>query len=354
MNILYVWSDIPAEYNSSWHRCHAPGHALRRAGERVEFVHNLECERKEPEAAAKVDRADLIIFQRNVFGASLGCIMDWVSSGKRVVIDLDDAYEFMDGATGSPTWKLWRLGLAEHDGKQYQFIPTALEQLRIGVSLTERVSSPSPVICEDWSKRAAAYYVPNYIDLRVYQRRPVLHKEPGAVYIGWGGSLGHMRAWQESGVVQALERIAREYKQVRYVVTGENALKRARIAPSRVIELPWRSYAQYPDFLSMLDIGLIPLAGEYDARRSCLKSLEYTAMGLPWVGSDVEPNRELVTGALVENTSGGWYRALKLYIDNLRAVTEIAVDKREEAHEWDLNNPVNTRWLMEKYREMAS
>lgn len=351
MKILYVWGDQPEEFNCSWHRCINPALALRRAGAQVELIHNNEWEQNGPHARELTEAADLVLFQRNCFGAAVGTLIDWISKGKRVCIDVDDAYHHMDGSTGSPSWELWRLGTFQKDGKQYKFTSTPLETLETCVKLAGHLSTPSQILCQDWDALATTHFVPNYLDMQVFQRRDTFRKEPGKVYIGWGGSRGHLRGWQESGVLAALNQIAAEHKEVVFVTMGEAGMrKRLKVAPSRYMELEWRPYALYPDFLTFLDIGLVPLYGEYDRRRSNLKSLEYTAIGLPWVGSALEPNMLTNTGIITENTSEGWHKALSGILADLPAYSYQAMLNRRIAHDWDINENVDT--LMSEYERM--
>lgn len=353
MNLLMVWSDQVSEFNCSWHRIINPGLALRRAGYQVEFIHNNDWEQNTPDAIRKTEVADLVVFQRNVFGNALGRIIDWVSQGKRIVIDVDDAYHHMDELTGSRTWGLWRLGRYNQDGKEYQYDPVPLVQLETGVRIAGMLSTPSHILEEDWRKLAHPFFIPNLLDLRVYRRRETFRKDPGKVYIGWAGSRGHLRGWRESGILQALTHIAERHKEVIFALAGENAMvKWLKVAPSRIVEVPWRCYAQYPDFLSVLDVAVIPLAGEYDRRRSCLKSLEMTAMGIPWVGSDVEPNQAIGSGIRVQNTSEGWIGALEGILADLPVLRAQAQEDRTLVEEWAVDN--NIEFLMNAYEGMAN
>jgi glycosyltransferase involved in cell wall biosynthesis len=358
MNILFVWSDIAEEFNSSWHRMINPALALRRAGAAVELMHNLDWEQHTPTAERLTEAADLVVFQRNVFGPSFGMLLDWASRDKRIVIDLDDAYHRMDDTTGSPTWKLWRLGRGTHKeaGKPDQevlFDPTPLEMLQTALKVCGHLSTPSRVMCEDWSDIAYTHFIPNYLDLSVYARREKKHKEPGKVYIGWAGSRGHRIAWRDSGILKALNQIMLEHKEVTLVSLGESEwLKDIKAPEARLVRLPWCTYWEYPEFLAFLDVGVVPLVGQYDLSRSNLKSLEYTAVGLPWVGSDVSLNRDIGTGVLVENTVTGWYEGLSGMLKDLPARKAQALDNRAAAAAWGVDN--NTACLLSKYEEIAS
>jgi GT2 family glycosyltransferase len=83
------------------------------------------------------------------------------------------------------------------------------------------------------------------------------------------------------------------------------------------------SYCPYPVFVPWLrrqrhawTIGLAPLRDtHFNRNKSDLKYLEYAALGLPGIFSDLVPYRESIrheeTGLLVENTTGAWYEEIR-------------------------------------------
>jgi len=63
------------------------------------------------------------------------------------------------------------------------------------------------------------------------------------------------------------------------------------------------------------DIGIIPLeANKFNKNKSYIKYLDYTALGLPVICSDIEPYKGVVendiNGLVVENDSESWYEAI--------------------------------------------
>jgi hypothetical protein len=96
----------------------------------------------------------------------------------------------------------------------------------------------------------------------------------------------------------------------------------------QMIVKPWVSYREWPSVLSHFDIGLAPLAGEYDDRRSWIKVLEYLVMRIPWVASAGSPYEEFSSyGWIVKNNSQAWERVLLDIVDNIVRYREQA--KRE-------------------------
>jgi hypothetical protein len=92
------------------------------------------------------------------------------------------------------------------------------------------------------------------------------------------------------------------------------------LPPEQKILAPWTPYAAWPQRLAQFDIGLAPLHGAYDERRSWIKVLEYLVMKIPWVASDGPAYHALRPyGRLVaeRNTPSAWERALLDMVDHL-------------------------------------
>jgi Glycosyl transferases group 1 len=93
------------------------------------------------------------------------------------------------------------------------------------------------------------------------------------------------------------------------------------------VEVPWPIAASYPAFVRYLlkhrrwDIGIAPLTDNgFNSAKSYIKFLDYSALGLASVLSDIEPYRQVVrherTGLLVPDDPEAWYRALKRLIED--------------------------------------
>lgn len=104
--------------------------------------------------------------------------------------------------------------------------------------------------------------------------------------------------------------------------------------------LPDASHDSYPEFARWLTqnnrwhIGLAPLRdSDFNRAKSSIKFLDYAALGLAVVASDIAPYRNTVahrqTGLLVEGTTESWYQA----IDELLTNSELRIDLGRNAHQ---------------------
>lgn len=349
MNLLMIWSDSITEYNCSWWRVHVPYGALKRAGKSVQTIHIDKFLTPDAETLKKIEWADLIFFQRNAFGPLLDVLQYWRGRGKVIVVDLDDGYEQMTGDTGSPSYKFWKLGFVtdQASGKEVKVDPLPIDALRYGVKISGALCSPSKVICDDWKDYVPTYWIPNFIHGKIYHKFEV-SKEVGKIYIGWGGSSTHLKSFRDSGAADAIRKIVSEFKQVQILIAGdERVLSTLKLPAARVAKLGWMNLAMWPRGLSYFDIGIAPLCGDYDRRRSFIKGLEYMLMGIPWIATNYEPYQDLSGyGTLVENTETDWYKALKDHVVNFVDHKRRALENIGKGMEWDADENAEKLWAL--------
>ncbi len=319
MRVLYVYADTPVEWNCSEWRCAVPARAINRLpGHSAELLSLADFARDEPQARELCDAADVIVVQRTLVGPVLQAIERWKARGKTLIADFDDAYHLMPPT--NPSFAFWREGRAlRFDGGPAERIdPPPLQQFRAGLRLVHAATVPARLLAQDYSHLTSVHLVPNYLDLEKYLGVPRQAHE--GIVIGWGGSLSHLRSFTESGVLLALKRVCRDRPQVRVVINGgDRRIFDELPLPRAQKELrPWVPYSRWPRQLAEYDIGLAPLFGAYDLRRSWIKPLEYMVMKIPWVATRAAPYEGLAPyGKLVENRPRDWEQALLQIIDDL-------------------------------------
>lgn len=322
MKVVYIFADNEKEWNSSEWRCAVPARAINRTRlHRAELISLDEFARSTLAAQAACELADLLVVQRNLLGPVLSAIQHWKARDKIVIADFDDAYHLM-----SPTnagYAYWGQGLIRElgpDGRvvHHKIDPLPLTQFKWGLRLVDGATVPSRRLADDWRAYTDIRYVPNYIELEKYLN--VTRQPHDGVLIGWGGSVSHLQSFTGSGVLTALRRVCRARPQVRVMICGSDAriLEKLGLPPEQVIHKAWIPYSEWAKHLSQFDIGLAPLHGDYDERRSWIKVLEYLVMQIPWVASEGPAYHELRSyGWLVNNTASAWERVLLDMIDHL-------------------------------------
>ncbi len=322
MDIVYVYADTPEEWNCSEWRCAIPARAINKtAGNRAQLVWIEDFSLNRPQARAACTTADLIVVQRNLFGRVLQAISYWQAQGKAVIADFDDAYDLLPETVGAHYF--WRRALTPQPGPNGQItwrkLPfDPLVEFKRGLRLVHATTVPSKQLAADWQDVTDVHIVPNYLDLEKYifvQRRP--HE---GIILGWGGSVSHLDSFTGSGIFRALARIVAVHKEVRVLICGSDTriFDQLPLPPEHKIYQPFVPFARWPQVLASFDIGLAPLHGAYDQRRSWIKALEYMAMKIPWVGTQGAPYHDLAAyGWLVPNDPAAWEHALRTIIDHL-------------------------------------
>jgi glycosyltransferase involved in cell wall biosynthesis len=322
MNIVFVYADNPQEWNSSEWRCAVPARAINRTRRHTaQLLGVADFAENTPHAQTLCARADLIVVQRNLIGPVLSAVQHWKARDKIVIADFDDAYDLIPA--NNPSYPYWVQGLRARlpeNGKVdwIKIDPPPLTQFKWGLRLVHAATVPSKRLAGDWQAYAELHYLPNYIDLEKY--RNVTAEAHEGIILGWGGSMSHLQSFTSSGVMAALRQVCRARPRVKVMVCGndQRIFDQLPLPAGQKILQPWVPYHEWPQVLARFDIGLAPLQGPYDERRSWIKVLEYMVMKIPWVASEGPAYNELRDyGWLVKNTASGWERVLLDMVDHL-------------------------------------
>lgn len=170
----------------------------------------------------------------------------------------------------------------------------------------------------------------NYVDEEVLSiPRPKPRKE---IVIGWCGSATHAQDFktigEELSIVMALN------KNTRFVTIGADYSHGLPI--DRVQKRPWISAPRkvYRS-VSQFDIGIAPLKqNKFNESKSYIKVLEYAALGIPCVASNVGPYRDFVehgvTGFLASKP-GDWKHYISLLANDSDLRNTISAAARNKA-----------------------
>jgi len=292
-----------------------------------DFVKNTE------ESQQMCSEADIIVIERNYFGDTLTMMQFWKVRGKTIIAIFDDAYDIMHPQNISYNfWTHGELKMRNEQGEEKVIYmrPLPIEQFKWGLQMVKGIQVPSVNLAKDWSKYNKTYFVHNYLDIDKYKNVLPLFPHPKEeIIIGWCGSMSHYASFNDSGVLQALRRVARKYPQVKVMITGDRRIfEILEVKDDQKLFSPYVPYDQWASLLKTLDIGLCPLAGEYDKRRSWIKALEYMAVKVPWIASTYPTYDELHDyGLMTENGYRGWEDSISKMIEEYPKYQELAETK---------------------------
>ena len=354
MQILYL-SGTALDV-AEW-RMLAPANAMSAAGERGEdwkakmihvsgFANYLD-----PVIQDHVGPSDLIIFQRNLVTEEVfDAIQYWQGMGKPVAADLDDAYQILPWS--NPAHKFW----VENPNKMD---PPPLQMLEKGLSMCDALISPNRVLLSDWQHVVQGYYLQNFAREEWWNNLPSRaerKKELGLedrVVIGWGGSISHYDSWWGSGIREAAAELCRKHPEVLWLICGNDM----RIHDQLPVPLANKQQqvgvppSEWPKVVRTFDIGVAPLFGIYDQRRSWIKGLEYGLAGVPWIATGGEPYRDMASlGTLIHNGANAWYTELTRAVESLASLQVQSEARIPVFQHWFIGNQLPT--LRKVYSEI--
>ena len=322
MIITFIFADQPQEWNTSNWRCVIPFNAVNRTSQHKAFLYSLkDFVNNTPEIQIACSQSDIIVVERNLFRETLTMIQYWKARGKVIVANFDDAYHLMHPSVSS--YRFWHEGevsVQDSNGvnstARLDSIP--LTEFKWGLRMVDAAVMPSKVLAKDWEDYTDTYYLPNYFPTDIYLKTDPAEAHEG-IHIGWGGSLSHLQSFTDSGVLSALKRVLRVKPLVHLLICGHKGVyDKIDLEEGQKIYQNFVSFPEWPGVLRQFDIGLAPLHGLYDGRRSWNKPMEYMIMQIPWLASDSIAYRDIAQfGRVVKNTPKAWEAALMDMIDQL-------------------------------------
>lgn len=333
MKVAWYYGDSSQqELNTSLHRVAYPSKMLEEAGHECKIAHVSSL-------FASYDGAlwaDVIVIERLLMEETHESIRNLTLAGKKVFCTFDDAYHLMPGSVSRD---VWRGGKKAREGKG-----SILNEFREGLRLCTGALVPSKLLAEDYRMyQPNIQYVPNYLYAPLWENLPP--KNPDLIIIGWGGTTLHSEGWRNSGLIPALGKLCRKYPKVMVHIQPPypEVVASMQKMGVRYALGTWEKFENWPKTVAKFHIGVAPLFGEYDRRRSMLKGLEFAMVGAPWVATDSNPYQEARGGILVNNKSSEFYSALDELISNRALYKNLS----EEGHEWatEFNNHCAERYL---------
>ena len=371
MNIVHIFSDSWAEFNSSSWRGVIPSRALARAGHNVYMPLVDSWFKHTDELKAWCARADIIIVQRVLVEESRERCRFWREKNKPIICDFDDSYEKLRPEDGNQASKFWHDGIIDirYPGgishpKKLDIHP--LKQVELAAEFISGFSMPSKILAEDWQWLAPCYYIPNFIDSPRYldaKKSKVWKKTGDELVIGWGGSLSHLNSFRFSGILDGLSRVFKQRKNVKFLLAGDDRIKPLLKLPAdRVVFQPYVMWNDWPRVMTKMDIVVAPLFGRYDHSRSCLKSLESCIMGLPLVATGCPTYQDWIDRKIGAYINDGpieeindraelWERKLLDTIDHYTDFRDEMETHFDYAYEnWDIDK--NVRYIVDMYEKI--
>lgn len=244
---------------------------------------------------------DVLVLQLPMFGYAKEAIAELQSRGIKVVVELDDDYQRLH-----PMHMSYKSVVPAHNpDRNWRHLKAAARQ-------ADLVTCSTPAL-------ARAYGSHNAIVLRNYiEERHLAVPHHHSTLIGWAGAVGvHPDDLQ---VTRGGVSIAVRDLDTRFMCIGGGVQVREYLNLKEIEATKWVDFELYFPLLSKIGIGIVPLADtEFNSAKSWLKGLEYAAVGVPFVASDVAEYRALKSVGLkvplCREKARDWAREIKLLAD---------------------------------------
>lgn len=285
-----------------------------------------------------ISKSDITLFQREFPGNfySFQAVMARAGeSGKQVVMDLDD--------------DLLSLPLSHPDELKLYFagsqLPmlTAMVQVKALAVTTQYLANLLKVY------NTNTYVLPNYLNDKIWRFNSPQISTKKKIRIIYMGGITHQHDLKM--LLPAIRILALKYPdKLEFIFYGAN-LELPELLPVTITNLASETYV-YADFArvaltQLADIAIAPLEdNDFNRCKSNIKYLEYTAMGLPGVFSNVLPYSSVIkqgSNGFVAASTDDWVKAISQLIDDPLLRLQIANEAQEN---------VRKNWLMSDHAHL--
>lgn len=170
------------------------------------------------------------------------------------------------------------------------------------------------------------YVVPTSIDTDKYQPVPFKGKSSQRVVVGWTGSSTsqyHLEAFEPV----LAELVKQRDVEIRVISDRPPAFKDVKGV--------WRAWSSQNEIKETgeIDIGIMPTPDDEWSRGKCAaKALQYMALGIPAVCSDMGANRDVIKhgeNGFLATTPDEWISTLKILIDDAEKRAKFGIEARK-------------------------
>lgn len=265
--------------------------------------------------------------------------MSELSSRPKLVYELDDDLWNLDSSNRT-AWEWFINGWDVKAGERHDVQENLCANIRVADRVTCSTSALAEIVSQ-WNDdvRVVPNMIPRWMTERERPRRDRLT-------IGWIGSATHHMDW--APVSNHIRRFLERNKQCDFKVIGAEYGDWLKIPKDQLIETGW--FESVDDCWKAIDfdIGVAPLRPHvFNRSKSAIKFLEYAALGIPTVASDVGPYSDHIehgkTGFLVKRDHE-WSKYLRDLVNDEAMREEIGQNAREWAKQNTLEGNIDI-WL---------
>ena len=172
------------------------------------------------------------------------------------------------------------------------------------------------------------------------------------VCIGWSGSFSTIIHFEF--IIDALKKIKNKYAdKVHFKVIGDGTFSNKQLS---IQGIPWKKNSEIKD-LSAIDIGLMPLPDDEGTKGKCgLKGLQYMALGIPTIMSQVGVNTKIIQdgeNGYLANTIDDWVEKISSLVDSFETRKSMGLKGRETVESF-YSVEANKNSYLKAFNEVAN
>lgn len=262
-----------------------------------------------------------------------------LSERSKMVFEVDDDLWNVD-PSNETAWHWFNRGF-DVRSRQYHSVQ---ENLTRNIQLADRVTCTTPALAKllsQWNDDVRV--VPNFIPQWLTE-----HERPKRerFTVGWMGSATHLMDWDTAA--NEVRRFVNRNPQLDFKIIGAEYNDWLKLPKDRVVETGW--FPKVEDCWRAIDfdIGIAPLKPHvFNRSKSAIKFMEYSALGIPTIASDVGPYSDNIkhgeTGLLVKRDHE-WSKYLRMLTEDHDMREELGRNAKEWAKTQTLEGNID-QWM---------
>ncbi len=250
-------------------------------------------------------------------------IFEWLLANvlrKKIIYDFDDAIWLTDRENESWILKTlkWRKKVASICRWSYKVSCGNQYLTRFALNYNSNaVINPTTIDTENYHNKSL------YLDV---------HKESDEVVIGWTGS--HSTLKYLTVIAPVLQKLESQYPGISFIIIADQL---PQLKLKRMKFITWKAETEIQDLLK-IDIGIMPLPDDQWTQGKCgFKALQYMALEIPAVVSDVGVNTEIIAdedSGFLCATEDEWFKSIEKLIGDKQLRKKIGLQGRKRVVEY--------------------
>lgn len=319
MVITYVYPNESKYWENFEWRCVVPSEAINRTGiHKANLITDVDFSSNSNECITACLESDIIVIYKKLYGRVISAIHHWQAREKTIIVDFDEPYQLYE--PGTKDHQLWHEGMQRINGNSIKYIsPSPLTQFKWGLKLVDGVTVPTNRLANDWLTFNDVEVIPDYIfpDTYTAQNKSVKKK---FLTFGWHGKSQQFINLNTIGLFETIEEILDKHQHINFQIYIDDEIDFQNTFGERFTVNTNVEKKEWIKELPGIDVGLVPIIGDFDQRQPDRSVLEYMVMKIPWIASHGSAFHELaVYGSIVENTKENWKHAIEEMIVNYDA-----------------------------------